>query len=250
VTAAYDPAAYQLGDQDMTRPGVPLFAEDGEATRVNVEVPADILAMPIAGVPQMLPAPGPALPPPQWPVAPHAVFEHPAPGPILDLPPPPPPPLAPTGGTALRAAIGPLGKQAAAQWKETSFPKKAVLFMLPFAFLAVFVIFDDSNRRPADTSPAPRASSSAPARPAPSAAASAKPVAPPPPRLSPSASPPPPPTSTAGKTPERLAVDALAAGAYADAARRYDELAREHADQPAYREAARILHAKIDAGAP
>ncbi|HEY6458643.1 MAG TPA: hypothetical protein VIY73_00790, partial [Polyangiaceae bacterium] len=93
VTAAYDPAAYQLGDQDMTRPGVPLFTEDGEATRVNVEVPADILAMPIAGVPQMLPAPGPALPPPQWPVAPHAAFEHPAPGPILDLPPPPPPPV-------------------------------------------------------------------------------------------------------------------------------------------------------------
>ncbi|HEY1692552.1 MAG TPA: hypothetical protein VGG39_10345 [Polyangiaceae bacterium] len=254
VTAAFDPAAYQVSDQDMTRPGVPLFNDEGEATRVNVEVPADILAMPIAGVPEPLPPglplAGPPLPPPQWPAAPYSAFQHPVPGPILDLPPPPPPPVAPTGGTALRAAIAPLGKQAAAQWRETSFPKKAVLVMLPFAFLAVYVLFDDSNRQRADSSPPPRPSASALSGSAAPTTASARPVAPPttaPPSASPPVAPAP---LTGGKTPERLAVDAVAAGAYADAARRYEELAREHADQPAYREAARILRAKVDAGAP
>jgi hypothetical protein len=47
---------------------------------------------------------------------------------------------------------------------------------------------------------------------------------------------------------ERAAVDAVAAGAYADAARLYDQLAAAYPNRPAYAEAARILRAKLDGG--
>ncbi len=46
------------------------------------------------------------------------------------------------------------------------------------------------------------------------------------------------------------AVDAVAAGAYGEAARKYAELAQQHPERPVYREAARILRARLDAGAP
>jgi hypothetical protein len=50
----------------------------------------------------------------------------------------------------------------------------------------------------------------------------------------------------AGKrTLERMAVDALAAGAATEAIALYDELATQHPDVPAYREAARILRARV-----
>jgi hypothetical protein len=52
-----------------------------------------------------------------------------------------------------------------------------------------------------------------------------------------------------GKTWERLAVDALVTGSYAEAARRYGQLAQEHPDRPVFGEAARILAAKADSGA-
>ena len=49
----------------------------------------------------------------------------------------------------------------------------------------------------------------------------------------------------AGKrTPERLALDSVAAGSYAEAAKLYDALAVAHPDDPTFKEAARILREK------
>lgn len=287
VTQAHVPSVpYEMNDMDMTRPGVPLFGDDQDKTRVNAEVPPELLAQapallagilpaagappphmpPAAGTPTMSPtapgllpspfAPSPALPPPQSAYPAQAPYVHPGPGPILDLPPPAPQTVQKPAGPPWRQALEPVLRQAAAQWKETSTPKKAVLFLLPFAFFAVFVIFDESPKAERAGTPAP---------PATSAVAAARPVSPKPtmapttPRApvapaassSPTSAPAPVGSTPAGgKSPERLAVDAVAAGEYADAVRRYEELSREHADQPAYREAARILRAKLDGGAP
>jgi hypothetical protein len=48
----------------------------------------------------------------------------------------------------------------------------------------------------------------------------------------------------ANRTPERAALDAVAAGSFDDAAKRYEALASAHADDPSYKEAARILRDK------
>jgi hypothetical protein len=42
----------------------------------------------------------------------------------------------------------------------------------------------------------------------------------------------------------------VASGQYERAAFVYDQLARQYPDKPAYREAARILRSKLDAGVP
>jgi hypothetical protein len=52
------------------------------------------------------------------------------------------------------------------------------------------------------------------------------------------------PPSAGKRTPEREALDTAAAGAFEDAAKRYDVLAASHPDDPSYKEAARILRAK------
>jgi hypothetical protein len=54
----------------------------------------------------------------------------------------------------------------------------------------------------------------------------------------------------ATKTLERQAVDYVAAGDTAKAAAAYEELTRRDPKNPVYAEAARILRAKLDAGAP
>jgi hypothetical protein len=46
------------------------------------------------------------------------------------------------------------------------------------------------------------------------------------------------------RTPERAALDSVAAGSFDEAAKRYDALAASHTDDPSYKEAARILHEK------
>jgi hypothetical protein len=61
------------------------------------------------------------------------------------------------------------------------------------------------------------------------------------------------PATSAVKTLERRAVDAVAAGAFNEAARLYDQLAATAPSPPEaekYREAARILRSKLEAGAP
>jgi hypothetical protein len=49
-----------------------------------------------------------------------------------------------------------------------------------------------------------------------------------------------------GKTPERAALDAVAAGSFEDAAKAYEALAAQHPDDVTLREAARILHQKAE----
>ena len=259
--APFDPALYETHDDDATRPGVPLSEyDDGDMTRVDA---------PLVAAPAPPPVPVAAPGAPLAPVASPAPALDPrvgiGPGPILDLP-PAPLPAAPTAkGLPWRA----MALQGAAQWKATSRPKKALLLMLPVAFLAVFVLFDDGGRgrrgegSPAASVAAPspvgalsssRATASAsavaaPAPPRPSSSPPSPPSPPPSPRPPPSAPATAPAVSAGSKSPERMAVDAVVAGAYADAIHRYDELAREHPDRAAYREAARILRAKLDAGA-
>jgi hypothetical protein len=82
----------------------------------------------------------------------------------------------------------------------------------------------DTPTTAASTKPSAKPTSTAPAAGAPSAAPS---------------------TTTDGpKTPEREAADALAAKNWAEAAKLYDALAKEHPDDPGYATAARILKAK------
>ena len=59
-----------------------------------------------------------------------------------------------------------------------------------------------------------------------------------------------PPHAANVKTLERQAVDYVAVGNYAAAAQTYDQLRQQNPDNPVYPEAARILHAKADAGVP
>jgi hypothetical protein len=57
-----------------------------------------------------------------------------------------------------------------------------------------------------------------------------------------------PPGQAGKKSLERDAADAVAAGLYDDAARLYDELAKQHPEDPVFAEAARIMREK--AGKP
>ena len=57
-----------------------------------------------------------------------------------------------------------------------------------------------------------------------------------------------PPLAKGKKTPEREAVDLAAAGQYTKAAEIYEQLATQHPEQPAYREAARILRSHANGG--
>lgn len=50
------------------------------------------------------------------------------------------------------------------------------------------------------------------------------------------------------RTPQRAALDAVAAGAYADAAREYEALAAAHPEDTSFKDAARILHDKATRG--
>jgi hypothetical protein len=52
------------------------------------------------------------------------------------------------------------------------------------------------------------------------------------------------PLTGSNRTPERAALDSVAAGTFDEAAKRYDALSSAHADDPSYKEAARILHEK------
>jgi hypothetical protein len=152
----------------------------------------------------------------------------------IDVPPPLPVKPAPAGERHLAALRE--------HWRRTSGVQKATLFLLPFAFLAVGGLF--AERRPSIRRGAPAAVAAAPVPVATLVrAASSSAIVPPP---APTA-----PTSVGGgKTLARIAADAVAIGAYTDAVIRYDDLARTYPDRPAYREAARILRSKLDAGTP
>ena len=175
-------------------------------------------------------------------------------------PPPPPPPqmpiAAPPAQLVTAAKQSPLA-QLKEGWKQASLPKKAIACLLPVAFVMVIFGLDD-NTTPAEA-PAPAASTSTTSKPKSKPTATEEPedldppkkktVDPPPPKKI--ADPPPkktadtPPVAMAkDKTAERVAVDAVAAGAWDPAAKAYDDLAKQHPENPAYKEAARILRAK------
>lgn len=201
-------------------------------------------------------------------------------GPPAYAPPPPPPPppddVPPHLQTTTKPALRTDENKLAKAWRETSLVKKATLVLLPLAFVMVIFGFEDdpaptkAKSKPAasasssstaadddppkkkkpkkqdDDDPAPGPSATAPA-PAPTPSSSHSGPAPVPPGPAPSASasaPGSPKTDPAKKSAEREAVDAVAAGQYELAAKLYDQLAKEHPDVPAYKEAARILRAK------
>ena len=134
-------------------------------------------------------------------------------------------------------------------WKKASVPKRMTLVLMPFALvLSAAGLVRHGSHRVARTGAAASPSASAAmsagtavATSTPSATAASQ-VAGVPSTDVPGAA------SGDKRTPQRIAVDAVAAGAFGEAARRYAELADQHPDQRVYREAARILRAKIDAG--
>jgi hypothetical protein len=181
------------------------------------------------------------------PLAPRATRPEPAPGTLAPVPPPAP---AAAPSTA-RAAAGAL-----AYWRDASPVKKTTLVLMPFALVGSYVIFQDAPQ------PAPRAAtpSSAAARQtavvhdAGTVAAVAttevagegsgdSPATPPAasssdPRTEPAR------PAAGRRTAERAALDAVAAGSFDEASKLYADLATAHPDDPAYKEATRILREK------
>jgi hypothetical protein len=224
--------------------------------------PPLIVAPPIAS-----PQPPPAVMQPQMPLvgAPPGVplrSDH-LPGAAPKRAAPPPGPVA--------MALGSL----ATHWQEASGVQKALVVLLVPLLGSVWIIFTDlpsSRTKPAaptasattsawvaaTTTPAESSSAPGPVSSLEKPAASERPVASEKPTSAATARPaetsrvvaPPPPASTStpssgGKTAQREAADAVAAGAFDEAAKLYEELAKAHPDVPAYAEAARILRAKV-----
>lgn len=161
--------------------------------------------------------------------------------------------VPPQPGSAKETALK-LKAQAAKAWHEASIPQKAILVLLPFAFIAMFSLMGGGQSKKPAAKSAKSASTLASAAPA----ASAAPVAParkpavPAPAPAASSAAKPPATSPhktrskkGAKTPERLAVDAVAAGNYQEALKRYQALAAAHPERAVYQKAINILKQKI-----
>jgi len=136
------------------------------------------------------------------------------------------------------------------QWKSASLPQKIIAGLLPFAFVAVFIVFDNDEPEAKST---PKSASSTVASvqkmDAGSAAASAPPT-----QDKPSDEPPvgtaatedagEPPLPKGQKTLQRKAADALAAGNDEGALVLYEELLHNQPNNTAYRDIVRILRAR------
>jgi hypothetical protein len=236
------------------------------ATAAAARPPSDSDATQVRAAPAGAPAP----PPLDWErtvVAPHppgfAVPAHlpvPYAGPVPEPPPvapPAPAPPTPNVTTTPPGATTGAGAKALEAWRASSPVKKATLALLPFALVgALFIMQDQPAPSPKGSRPAASASVAAATKDAGATprgattvtvgasvdagtevAASDPPVIP---DVPPKAVPP----SPGKRTPEREALDTAAAGAFEDAAKRYDTLAASHPDDPSYKEAARILRAK------
>ncbi len=168
-----------------------------------------------------------------------------------------PPGQAPPGQAPPRqASAGPaqdLKDKALAAWRDASPVRRVLFFLMPLMIVALVahVILTARRHRLAAQQLSPPASSSAllASASAPPSSASAPPtVAPPPPETTATAQPPEdaPDAEVEAKlapgevTPERKAVDAVAAGDLDTAIKLYSELAKEHPDEPAYAAAAEI----------
>lgn len=149
-----------------------------------------------------------------------------------------------------------LALKAREQWREATMMQRVILIMMPFVFVAAYYLFQtpEPEATPAPSASAPAVASAAPSQ---SAAPRAKVAAKPPQSASasPSATPSAPPTAARhppakavkGKTEQRAAVDAVAAGDYKKALELYKALAAAHPDKPAYKESVEILRKKLEA---
>jgi hypothetical protein len=169
------------------------------------------------------PVPAPARPPRARGVLGHAL--------PIDVPPAPPAVVAPARPHAFEVVRR--------QWRGATRSQRAIVLMLPFAFVAVHLLFTkpDKPTGRGNTEHPPAAPSSVP-----NLEVSTSSAAPPPAPI------PSPIPAASGKTLARLAAEAFASGAYAEAVHRYDALAQQYPDQDVYREAARIVRSKLDAG--
>lgn len=224
---------------------------------VPAAMPMPPAATPMGGVP----APVPSNPPQPAPYAPPS-------NPPMPMGPPYGAPAPFTGGSAMGPpSVAPIAPpkpdplaQLKAYWKDAPPPRKAILVLSPFVLVSVFVLFfyepapPPAPPRNPTTTAAPTARPSAPPTgdPLPPPTETGAIVAPPPvsavpvePSATPSGKPAPSGSASAPKkTLQRAAADAVAAGAFLEAAALYEQLAREHPENPAYAEAARIMRAK------
>jgi hypothetical protein len=143
-------------------------------------------------------------------------------------------------------------------WRRASGATKASLILLPLAVVSGVYLY--GVRQAQMAAPTLSAATPAPSRPAPPTTAALPPVttpaslsaAPPASALPlqaprrPSASPAKAslPAKPGGKTAERAALDAVAEGSFADAAKAYDDLAAQRPEDPDFREASRVLREK------
>jgi hypothetical protein len=176
------------------------------------------------------------------------------PEPLVAAAPEPAPPVRPQTATMPPTKRSPAtASTALAYWREASAVKKATLVLMPFALVGSYIIFqpDPPPPQPRATAPASSAARQATAtRDAGGGALAASPTAAPPSpgsgadvSVPPSPAPTDAPTrvSNGKRTPERAALDAVAAGSFDEASRLYADLASAHPDDPSYKEAARIL---------
>ncbi len=263
------------GTQDPTTRRAPFGPSGAPMPAAGAPPPGGMpgMAMPGAPIPGAMPGapmpgapmPGAPMPGAPMPGAPMPGMPMPhggVPGFVVQPGQPPVPGAAPGGGARLQAAKQAalkLKAQAAKAWGEASIPQKAILVLLPFAFIAMFSLMGGQPQKKPAASTAKSASSVKSAAPpasaqvgtaaagsaAPSVASVPKPVAPAAPTAAKPAAPPPANTSSKGKSQERVAVDAVAAGNYQEALKQYQALAAAHPDQAVYQKAIRILKQKI-----
>jgi hypothetical protein len=151
--------------------------------------------------------------------------------------------------------------RAIAEWKAMPPLRKVIFGSFPGVLLLVyFMLFDDdAPQQQARTKPQPSASASVTSSATPAVSTVPTPIASlsstlattiPVTSVNSALTPPPPPPSSAPTvkgqpTPLRQAIDLAGQGQYAKAADIYDQLAQQHPEQPAYKEAARLLRLRL-----
>ena len=242
---------------------VPSTVSDGGALRQAAQRAADSGAKAGTSSP-------PARSPPKGFGSTMLMEQRPSGGPAAGPPPPAPearaaPPLGLTEVAAPGMAAA-RDEPKKGYCQSASLVKKITLLLMPIALSLTFLMLRKQSQ-PEATGPgrlpaasanrnAPESRTAAPASAAvrstavaaasvarleaPSASSSSRPVA----TVAPRPQPPSAPATASARTPEREALEAVAAGSIEEAARDYDSLATAHPDDPNFKEAARILHAK------
>jgi hypothetical protein len=145
-------------------------------------------------------------------------------------------------------------------WMTSSIPQKAILLMMPFAFVAMFVIFQDEEQVTEVAHPAASVASAAASAPVASATTPPVDTTPPPApdaavvdttadASAPGDASAAPKLAKGEKTLQREAADALASGSNVKALELYEKLAKENPNNEAYAGAVRILRDRATGGA-